>query len=284
MSEAEEATRSQRYTSPTPAAPVLIGVDGDEGGRDALALGRVIASIRGSDCVAAVAEEGSTREEVRAALGESARTAVIGWRDPPQALVESAEREKAGTLVLGSTRLGRVGRALLGDVGGHALNHAPCEVAVAPRGYAERPQEGVTKIAVAVDGSEESKVALTRAEDLAREAGATIEVLVAEDPGVRDIEALYGTDAPRSLAGVLEAAVGSVDPSLRPSGKRVETGWRQIARTIAVALAEACAEDVGLIVAGCRRPLAHFLEGSVTEHLIEEAPCPVLVVPHSRRG
>ncbi len=284
MSKADEATRSQAYTSPTQAAPVLIGVDGDEGGRDALALGRLLASVRGSECVAAVAEEESTREEVREALGGSAKTVVVGWRSPAQALVESAEREQAGTLVLGSTRLGAVGRALLGNVGGHALNHAPCEVVVAPRGYAGETHERLAKIAVAVDGSEESKVALARAEDLAREAGARIEVLVAEDPGVSDIEALYSVDAPRSFAGVLEAAVGSVDPSLQPSGKRVQTGWRRIARTIAAALAEACPEDVDLLVAGSRRPLAHFLEGSVTEHLIEAAPCPVLVIPHSKRA
>lgn len=283
MSRADEATGSQRYTSPTQAAPVLIGVDGAEGGRDALALGRLVAAVRGSDCVAAVAEEESTRDEVREALGDSARTVVVGWRSPAEALLESAERERAGTLVLGSTRLGRIGRALLGDVGGHALDHAPCEVVVAPRGYAEQPHEGLARIAVAVDGSEESKVALARAEDLAREAGATIEVLVAEDPGVSDIEALYSADAPRSFAGVLEAAVSSVDPSLKPSGKRVETGWRRVVRTIAAALAEACSEDVDLIVAGSRRPAAHFLEGSVTRHLIEEAPCPVLVVPPSRR-
>jgi nucleotide-binding universal stress UspA family protein len=82
---------------------------------------------------------------------------------------------------------------------------------------------------------------------------------------------------------VLEAAIGSVDPALAPSGKRVETGWKQVVRTIAAALADACGPDVDLLVTGSRRPWEHFLAGSVTKHLITEAPCPVLIVPHSRQ-
>ena len=38
-----------------------------------------------------------------------------------------------------------------------------------------------------------------------------------------------------------------------------------------------------LLVTGCSRPIDHFLSGSVTRHLIAEAPCPVLVVPHARK-
>jgi nucleotide-binding universal stress UspA family protein len=123
---------------------------------------------------------------------------------------------------------------------------------------------------------------LTRAEDLARQAGARLEILVADDPVVSGIQAEFPSDAPASLAKVLEAAVGSVDPALAPTGKRVETGWNQVVRTIAAALAGACAADVDLLVTGSRRPWEHFLAGSVTKHLINEAPCPVLVVPHTR--
>ncbi len=81
------------------------------------------------------------------------------------------------------------------------------------------------------------------------------------------------------MSDVLEAAIGSVDPALSPAGKKVDSGWRRVVRTIADALAAACDPDVDLLVAGSRRPWDRFLLGSVTKHLIAEAPCPVLVVP-----
>lgn len=279
----KEASRSASFTSPTSAAPVLIGFDGAEGGRDALELGRVLGSIRESRCIVAIPEAEQIAAEARTALDDpDAQMHVIGVLSPALQLVEYAKRESAGTLVVGSTRRGRVGRALLGSVAEQVLHKAPCEVVVAPRGYASEHHERFAKIAVAVDGSPESKVALTRAEDLARQAGAAIEILVASDPIVSGIEAEFPPDAPSSLSEVLEAAVSSVDPALAPTGKKVDSGWRQVVRTIAVALAKACEPDVDLLVAGSRRPMDHFLLGSVTRHLITEAPCPVLVVPHAR--
>lgn len=280
---AKEASPGEAFISPTSGAPVLIGFDGADGGRDALELGRLLGSIRESRCIVAIPEAGQIASEARSALGGSeAEMRVVGVLSPALQLVECAKREDAGTLVVGSTRRGKIGRALLGSTTEQVLHKAPCEVVVAPRGYAAERHTGLAKIAVAVDGSPESKVALTRAEDLARQAEATIEVLVASDPVVSGIEAEFPPDAPSSMSDVLEAAVASVDPALTPTGKKVDSGWRQVVRTIAAALAEACEPDVDLLVAGSRRPMDHFLLASVTKHLITEAPCPVLVVPHER--
>ena len=245
-------------------------------------LGRILGSIRDSRCIVAIPEIEQIASEARSGLGDpKAETHVIGVLSPALQLVECAKQERAGTLVVGSTRRGKVGRALLGSVSEQVLHKAPCEVVVAPRGYGAERHERLTKIAVAVDGTPES-IALTRAEDLARQAGATIEILVASDPVVSDIEAEFPPDAPSSMSDVLEAAVSSVDPALAPTGKKVDSGWRQVVRTIAAALAEACKPDVDLLIAGSRRPMDRFLLGSVTKHLITEAPCPVLVVPHTR--
>ncbi len=278
----EESRRAGASVSPAPAAPVLIGFDGAEGGHDALELGRVLGSIRGSRCIVAIPHE-DVASDARAALGDpEAETRAIGALAPALQLFRCAKREGAGTLVLGSTRRGKVGRALLGSTSEQVLHKAPCEVVVAPRGYAAEHHEGLAKIAVAVDGTPGSKVALARAEDLARQAGATIEILVASDPIVSGIEAEFPRDTPSSIADILEAAVGSVDPALAPTGKKVDSGWRQVVRTIAVALAEACDPEVDLLVTGSGRPMDRFLLGSMTKHLITEAPCPVLVVPHTR--
>jgi nucleotide-binding universal stress UspA family protein len=283
MAHPQQAERRSQYTSPTTVAPVLVGADGSDGGRDAVALARELSALRGAHCIVAVPTAGPAIEEAREALGDpEAPIEEIGLTNSGRVLAQIAEREHAGTVVIGSSRRGAIGRALLGSNGKQVLRHAPCEVVVAPRGYAVAAPHRFGKIAVAVDGTEESKVALTRAEDLARQADATIEVLVADDPVVFGIQAEFPADAPANLADVVEAAVGSVDPSLAPTGRRIETGWHQVIHTIAHALADACKADVDLLVTGSRRPLYHVLEGSVTEHLIAEAPCPVLVVPHAR--
>lgn len=284
MAHTQQADRRSEYTSPTAAAPVLVGYDGSEGGRDALALAHELSALRGARCLVAVPGPGPHAEEAREALGDpEAPVEHIGVTSSGRVLASIAERDNVGTVVVGSSHHGKIGRALLGSVGEHVLGHAPCEVVIAPRGYAAGAPHRLQRVAAAVDGTEESKVALTRAEDLARQAGATLEVMVADSPTVAGIQAEHPADAPPELAKVLEAAVASVDPSLSPTGRHVETGWHQVARTIAAAIATACEPDDGLLVTGCSRPIDHFLSGSVTRHLIAEAPCPVLVVPHSRK-
>jgi nucleotide-binding universal stress UspA family protein len=46
-------------------------------------------------------------------------------------------------------------------------------------------------------------------------------------------------------------------------------------------LVDACAEGVDLLVTGSRSygPLAGALVGSVSRHLVDHAPCPVVIVP-----
>jgi nucleotide-binding universal stress UspA family protein len=300
MSKTKERSASEKAASPTPVAPVLVGFDGSDGARDALELARRLAVARGTRCVVATGldygpvsvhralsdAEGAEAEplfaEAREALADpDVETHVLGTRSPARMLVDCAEQIGAGSLVVGSPHhRGRMGRALLGSVAEHVLHQAPCEVVVAPRGYATENHEDWTKVAVSYDGTEESKVALMRAEDLAREAGASIELIVAEDPVVSGLEAEFASDVPRSARDVLEAALASVDPALTPTGKRIDPGWRQVVRTIAAGLAEACDLDVGILVAGSRRPMDRFLLGSVTKELIVETSCPVLVVPH----
>lgn len=181
MTKTQEASRNGSLASPSPAAPVLVGFDGADGGRDALELGRLLASVRGSHCAVAVPDAKRLSGESRAALEDQrAEVHAIGVLSPALLLVRCAEREGAGTLVLGSThQRGRVGRALIGSVAVQVLHKAPCEVVVAPRGYASEHHTGLGKIAVAVDTG--SKLTLSRAEELARQAGATLEILDAAE-------------------------------------------------------------------------------------------------------
>ena len=133
---------------------VVVGVDGREGGRDAIALARVLCDPdgrahagprlpRGSPRAARVvaALEADDDERIRSVLekarAEAGVDAEIAW-DRSQSvgygLHEQAEAIAADLLVVGSSRRGMLGRALIGDDTRATLNGAPCAVAVAPAG------------------------------------------------------------------------------------------------------------------------------------------------------
>jgi nucleotide-binding universal stress UspA family protein len=239
--------------------PIVVGSDGSPGGDDAIVLATDLAGTSSRQIVA---------KNMPATI------------TPSVALVGLAEREEAGTLVVGSPHRGRIGRALLGSVAHHVLHHAPCEVVVAPRGYAERERKGIAKIAVAYDGTVEARTALRRAEALARETGASLHVIVAEDPVVAGIEGGEEFSPKTNASAVLKTALDSIAPTIEATGEHLDPGWRKADRSVAEAIAEACDGEIDVLVAGTRPPLDRFLLGSVTNHLIDLAPCAVLVVPH----
>lgn len=300
MSNTQAAATESTGPAKTEIGPVLVGFDGTPGGYDALELARLLSSIRGVRCIVATgleygpvsvhraisdaenAEAEPLFEEARKALGDvEVETRVVGTRSPARMLVECTEREGAGTLVVGSPHhRSRIGRAVLGSVAEHVLHNAPCDVVVAPRGYAERRHDRLRQVAAAFDGMPESWLALRRAEDLALQAGTTLEILVAEDPVVSSVEA-QKEGKPPARQDVMSEALASVRPSLSAHGKKLEPGRRKVAPTIAASIAEACRSDADILVCGSRLPMERAFAGSVTKHLIADSPCPVLVIPHA---
>jgi nucleotide-binding universal stress UspA family protein len=254
-----ESTSASAATPRYETGPIVVGADGSPGGEDAVALAHDLVGAGSRKIVA---------ENMPATL------------TPSVALVGLADREEAGTLVVGSPHRGRIGRALLGSVAHHVLHHAPCEVVVAPRGYAGRERKGIGKIAVAYDGTAEARTALRRAEALARETGAALHVIVAEDPVVAGVEDGHEYSPRTNAPAVMQEALDSIAPSIAATGEHLDPGWRKVESSIAAAIAEACDDDVDVLVAGTRPPLDRLLLGSVTDHLIDVAPCAVLVVPH----
>jgi len=259
MPTSEKKSPATAVTPRYETGPIVAGSDGSPGGDDAVALAHDLAGTSGRRIIA---------ENIPGAIATS-----IG-------LIGLVEREDAGTLVVGSPHRGRIGRVLLGSVAHHVLHHAPCEVVVAPRGYKDRERRGIAKIGVAFDGTAESQTALRRAEALARETGASLYVIVAEDPEVTGVQAGREFGPETSAKAVMRDALDSIAPSIEATGTELHPGWRQADRSIAEALAKACEGDVDILVAGTRKPLDRFLLGSVTKHLIDSAPCAVLVVPH----
>ena len=137
---------------------VLIGIDGRQGGRDAIALARELAAPDSAFTLAYVcapfpgrgagemlrierAASHEMLERERELAGIDAQLAVRGPRPVGRGLHEVAEQERADLLVVGSTRHALLGRALMGDDCRAALNGAPCALGVAPLGYALAPHQ-----------------------------------------------------------------------------------------------------------------------------------------------
>ena len=125
---------------------VLVGVDGRPGGRDAIALARLLSDagakltlvfVRSTEIAEDVAESEELLERERSAAGLEAELLSVISLNPGRGLHEQAERHGADLLVVGSCSHGTFGRAMLSDDTRAALNGAPCAVAVASRGYAE---------------------------------------------------------------------------------------------------------------------------------------------------
>jgi nucleotide-binding universal stress UspA family protein len=236
---------------------ILVGYDGSEGGRDALALASRLASIEGPELVLVAAleydplatpadayqravekAEGRLSSSAREILGQTPfALRTFGGAPAPLVLTEFAERERADVIVLGSTHREGLGRVLPGSVGERVLHgRAPCAVLVAPSGFAGRERLEIAAIGVGYDGRSEAGHARKVATALAADLGASVETItVGEDEG--------------DPAEVLAAR----------------------------------SRDLDLLVVGSRGygPVRQVLIGGVSGELMRRAACPVLIVPRS---
>lgn len=277
---------------------LLVAHDGRNGGRDALELARVLAapdpdasalvvnvSLTGPlpmEYALLSAEDATDAEplfeQAREALaGMAVETRAYGGGSPAGILTMLAEREDFNAVVVGSPHRGVFGRILLGSVAKSLLNGAPADVAVAPKGYAEAQHESLRDIAVGYDGAPEAKVALRRAETLAKRSSARLKLLTVVKPPVAApvmVPGAYAPETPPEPDRVILEGVNSVDPTLAAEPVRLDGDpARQ--------LMSACEEDpVDLLVLGSRGygPLARVLLGSVSRKIVQDAPCPVLTV------
>lgn len=274
---------------------VLIGIDDQEGGRDAIALARqlvgndgelALAYVHGGYPIPARGSNGeferAERDRARAVLARAAdesgidKTLSIGSPSVGRGLHELAESERADLLVVGSTRRGLLGRVTLGDDTSHALNGAPCAVAIAPAGYAERAHQ-LADIGVAFNASEESHHAIEVARAIAADKGAELSALHAVTipayvfaPGPLVTEAAletYMEDARQAMA-----ELGDVEPHV-VYGDPVD---ELTAYSGSVDLLIASSRDYG--------PVGRLIHGSTSHKLARKARCPLLILTRAARA
>jgi nucleotide-binding universal stress UspA family protein len=143
----------------------------------------------------------------------------------------------------------------------------------------------ITRILVPTDFSEPSEAALTYARAIARQFGATFHLLhVVETPFVpgRFSSEIYIPETPVLISDLIQEAKLKLARRLLPSDKAHYTATKEIivgspAKTIVQYAAE---QKFDLIVMGThgRTGLGHLLMGSVAEHVVRSASCPVLTV------
>ena len=280
---------------------IVVGYDGPARGDDAIALAEALRDPRHGSLlltsaylptpVAAplVIAPPDLRDPTEASLAEAraqlegrvpARTISVPAA-PARALTETAEREHADLVVVGSSHHGPVGRVLPGTTAERLLHGAPCAVAVAPRGY----QGGdIRHIGVAYEGSPEAEAALRAAEALALELDAALTVYcVVEPPPATDSVIAAGTGAewPSVTAKQHGRQLLYYVADHAPQGLSLET--LLLHGHAAEQIARRTAGVIDVLFAGSRGygPLRRALLGSVSGALVRDAGCPVVITPRS---
>lgn len=270
---------------------VLIGVDGRQGGRDAVALARELAAPNATFTLAhvydtflgrgaveagalewAASDQLLERERERADL--RARLVVRGKANVGQGLHEIAENQRSDLLVVGSTRHALLGRALLGDDCRTALDGAPCAIAIAPRGYARIPHS-LRRWGVGYDASPESERALMEARELVALHGGDIRALWVVSLSEVQEEKPIPADWPQAIDELIErhserlAQIDGVTGVVTYGGPREEL--------------VKFGRDLDLLIVGSHGygALGRVLHGSVSRHVAGHMSCPLLVMPRN---
>jgi nucleotide-binding universal stress UspA family protein len=255
---------------------ILVGYQDTEQGRDALELGRILARANRAEML------------VVTAPGEDGED-----------LSQLARAEAADLVVLGSTHHGPVGRILPGTTVARLLADAPCAVAVAPPGFGKpsgldtewRPLSGgiedvgMRVVGVGYDGSRAAGEALKIAAGLAIPNGAALRVyaVAPKHAPVPSADGSGHSPGAPTEAGVLQQALHDAVAGLPSETRALPAFMRGSAAT---ELIDAVRLGVDLLVLGSRvgGPLRRNFHHSISNAVLAEAPCPVLISPSGVRA
>jgi nucleotide-binding universal stress UspA family protein len=278
---------------------IVVGVDGRDGGQDALVLAEALQRVGGGEIIAvyaypydrSVAIEGAeeleadltrvlqeTLEHEVAKRGVNARSVVIEDASAARGLQTFAEVERADLIVVGAPHRQGADRVLGGDVAAGTVHGAPCAVAVAPVGY-RNFKGSLRTIGAGFDDTPEARSALALARRIALAAEGTVRAytVVSRELSTRPPPAGYV-----EWWGVKDAARERARKTLRAA--LADIGDDSAGYPIAGSPADELARRSGhldLLVLGSRShgPLRRLVLGSTSRRLVREAKCPLLVLP-----
>jgi nucleotide-binding universal stress UspA family protein len=280
----------------------IVGYDGGAASRAALEFTRVLARHTGADVMATyvyatltslyttpfgfvapselyaeTVQEGRIAAEQRLEpVPEGVQRRAVPSGSVPMQLHGLARAEHAALLAVGATHRGALGRLVPGSIGERLVHAAPCPVLVVPQ--TDRVA-AIETIAVAYDGRRQSRRALRAAQALAWCTGARLRLIAAIDPWPSEIDLPRGIDELGQAFGQhIDAVLERAATGLRARGFAVETHAERGAP--GPSIVRRCEHGVDLLVTGSRGygPLRTVLLGGASRHMVDHAPCPVLVV------
>ena len=210
--------------------------------------------------------------------GVSAGSEVIVGESFAESLIQFAEEKSSDLIVVGGARDGFFGGHTIGPVTGALLHSSPIPVALAPRGYAEDPDEAIVAVTAAVPTRPGDDNPLPFAITLASAAGLGIRMLslvsaenLAEAGSAKEVREFQRAAAEENLAVAARALPDAPEiESLVADGMTLESALKKLKW-----------EDGDLLVVGSSRfaaPRRLFL-GSTAARILAGVDVPVIVVP-----
>lgn len=214
------------------------------------------------------------------ANGVSASSTVMVGESFAESLVGFAEQKDSDLIVVGGARDGFFGGHTIGPVTGALLHSSPIPVALAPRGYADDPDDAFAAVTAAVPTRPGDDNPLPFAITLASAASLAIRMLslvssenLTEAANAREVRQLQRVAAEENLAVAARALPDAPEiESLVADGMTLESALKKLRWN-----------DGDLLVVGSSRfaaPRRIFL-GSTAARILAGVDVPVIVVPKS---
>jgi nucleotide-binding universal stress UspA family protein len=297
-------SRQRRASRGAAITRIAAGIDGFAEGRDAAALGKLLADATGAELMLVSVyssplvpmppglDHASLRNESRRILREvrdscapGARTLTATNQSVARTLQRVVQRHHRDLLVVGSSRQGPEGHVRIGKRTRQLLCNLESALAVAPRRLHVKPRP-LGRIAVGYDGGPESDAALAVAASIADGAGAELLMRAVVDdrlpgPAWSGLSGLLGVSWEAVIQEEMEQIRDQALASAQSVGAQpVVTVERGRPANALLALSQ----TVDLLVIGSRRwgPTARLLLGSTGEALMHDAACAVLAVPRAK--
>jgi nucleotide-binding universal stress UspA family protein len=255
-----------------------------------------IEATQGKNVVAAKRALGASDKAGRLILREAERSArvalsqavtgprtmfqtVLAHGPLTQTIVRQARRLKTDLLIMGSRGLSDIKGFLTGSISRQVVSMAPCPVLVV-----KQPTQKLTRVALAVDQSKQSRAAARFLRSRMLPDTATVTILSSAESPVTDLAARHLSESQLSnlTRPVLErttALVNGLRNDFIKDGYPVVTKVK-MNHVIDTIIKHVEAEQDDLLVIGSReltQTERRYL-GSVSESLLKYAPCSVLVV------
>ena len=286
----------------------LVGLTADRGGRDALALGRMLArtgdvtltvcivlpEVWGHPSLARVDAEYAaflkqyaedTIAEAREFVGDAVQAEYVSTsaRTATEGLITTAREKDAVLIVLGSARHGPFGRFAMGSVTNEMLHTAPVPVALTPRGYSPASDARLRRVTCAFAGSTRSRTAFDAAVQLSRRHDVPLRLITLVVRDRQMYPSQVGYSAERLVAEQWRAQAEEAQKSALatlPDDVTVEAAVVS-GRNWEDALDSLPWEEGEVLVVGSSRlgPVRRVFLGSSSTKIIRSSPVPVVVIP-----